>query len=143
MVFATRFSPSESPAITFEQPTMTDGSFKADCDINNIVQRCLQTGVVPQVEGGIYADFAGLPNDLQSCYDLIEEAGNRFMQLSSEVRKEFNNDPMQLLQFISNPANQQRAVELGLIDVPAAPTVSNVHSHETNVENQPPDKGES
>lgn len=142
MEFATRFAPPESPSIIFEQPSMTDGSFKAECDINNIVQRCMQTGVVPTVEGGIYADFADLPNDLQSSYALIEEAGSRFMQLSSDVRKEFNNDPMQLLQFLQNPANKQRAGELGLIDLPAAPTVSNVQPQETNVSNPPADKGE-
>lgn len=143
MQFATRYAPPDSPSITFEQPSMTDGSFKSECDINNIVQRCLQTGVVPTVQGGIYGDFADLPNDLQSSYALIEEAGNRFMQLSSDVRKEFNNDPMQLLQFLQNPANKQRAGELGLIDLPAAPTVSVVQPEETNVSKQPSDKGES
>jgi len=143
MEFATRYTPPESPSITFEEPSMTDGSFKAECDINNIVQRCMQTGVVPQVEGGIYGDFADLPNDLQSSYALISEAQDRFMQLSSDVRKEFNNDPMQLLSFLQNPSNKQRAGELGLIDLPAAPTVSNVQPQETNVANQPSDKGES
>lgn len=143
MEFATRYTPPESPSITFEEPSITDGSFKAECDINNIVQRCMQTGVVPSVEGGIYGDFADLPNDLQSSYALIEEAGSRFMQLPSDVRREFNNDPMQLISFLQDPANKQRAGELGLIDLPAASTVSNVQPQETVVSNPPADKGES
>lgn len=143
MKFATRYVPPVSPAVKFKNPTMTDQSFKSECDINVIVSRCMQTGVVPTVEGGIYADFADLPNDLQSSYELIEEAGNRFMQLSSDIRKEFNNDPMQLLSFLHNPANRQRAGELGLIDVPPSPPAPNVSLKETNVVNDPPDKGES
>lgn len=106
----------------------------------------MQTGVIPSVEGGIYGDFADLPNDLQSSYSLIEEAGNRFMTLPSDVRREFNNDPMQLLSFIQNPANRERAGQLGLIDLPAqpaAPQVPNVPSQETPVPSQPSDKGES
>lgn len=143
MKFATRYVPPVSPAVKFKNPTMTDQSFKSECDINVIVSRCMQTGVVPTVEGGIYADFADLPNDLQSSYELIEEAGSRFMQLSSDIRKEFNNDPMQLLAFLQNPANKQRASELGLICVPAASTDSSVHSQETDVLKKTPDKGES
>lgn len=137
MKFNTRYNPPDSPALNFEQPSMTDRSFKDECDINHIVQRCMQTGVIPQVEGGIYGDFADLPNDLQSSYALIEEAGNRFMTLPSDVRKEFNNDPMQLLSFLQNPANRDRAGQLGLIDLPAqssapvAPAVPDVSLEDT------------
>lgn len=143
MEFATRYYPPVSPSLKFKEATMTDQSFKSECDINNIVRRCLQTGVAPQVEGGIYGDFVDLPNDLQSSYEFIEEAGSRFMQLPSDVRREFNNDPMQLLSFLQNPANKQRACELGLIDVSAAPTNPPVQPKETDVSNPPPDKGES
>lgn len=143
MEFATRYTPPVSPSVKFKNATMTDQSFKSECDINNIVSRCLQTGVVPSVAGGVYADFADLPNDLQSSYELIEEAGSRFMQLPSDVRKEFNNDPMQLLSFLQNPANRNRASELGLIDLPVVPTSPPVQPKETDVSNPPSDKGES
>lgn len=143
MEFTTRYNPPDSPSIEFIKPSMTDRSFRDECDINNIVARCLQTGSVPQVEGGLYGDFADLPDNLQDSYALIQEAGDRFMQLPSDVRREFNNDPMQLLSFIHNPANRQRAGELGLINVPASPPAPIVPSKETNVVNQPPDTGES
>lgn len=143
MKFNTRYNPPESPALIFEQPSMTDRSFRDECDINHIVQRCMQTGVLPQVEGGVYGDFVDLPDNLQDSYALIQDAGDRFMQLSSDVRREFNNDPMQLLTFLQNPANRQRAGELGLIDVPASPPAPNVSSQETVVANQPSDTGES
>lgn len=143
MKFSTRYSPPDSPSIEFVNPTITDRSFKDECDINHIVQRCMQTGVVPQVEGGIYGDFADMPDNLQDSYAFIQEAGDRFMQLPSDVRLEFNNDPMQLLAFIQNPANRDRAGQLGLIDLPASPPAPNVSSQETVVANPLSDKGES
>lgn len=146
MEFATRYAPPESPSITFEGVTMTDSSFKDECDINKIVSRCMNTGILPQVEGGLYGDFVDLPNDLMQSYVLIGEAQERFMQLPSDVRAEFGNEPLALLQFIQDPANKQRAVELGLIVAPAdskAQVVSNVSSEETVVAKTPSDKGES
>lgn len=143
MKFANRYQPPVSPSIEFDKPSMTDRSFKDECDINHIVSRCMQTGALPNVEGGLYGDFADMPDNLQDSYALIQEAGERFMQLSSDVRREFNNDPLQLLSFLQNPANKQRAGELGLIDVPGTPSVPNVSSQETVVVNPPSDKGES
>lgn len=144
MRFATRYSPPLSPSITFDKPSMTDRSFREECDINNIVSRCLSTGQMPPDDGsGVFGDFSELPNDLMSTYDYIERAGERFMELPSDLRLKFNNDPLTLLQALHDPSNHDLMVEYGLISK-AAPAASqsdleskaeNVPPQSTNVEN--------
>lgn len=151
MKFATRYTPPPSPSITFDKPSMTDRSFREECDINNIVARCLSTGTMPPDDGsGVFGDFADLPTDLMSTYDYIERAGERFMDLPSDLRLKFNNDPMTLLQALHDPSNYDLMVEYGLINkaAPAAsqsvtePKAQNVPSQETNVATSPSDGAE-
>lgn len=143
MEFANRYAPPASPSIEFNEPSMTDRSFKVECDINNIVNRCMQTGLMPQVEGGLYGDFVGLPDNLQDSYALISDAQERFMQLPSNIRAEFGNDPMQLISFINNDANRGRAIELGLIDKPTqVQSPDTVHPKDTDVANPAPPAAE-
>lgn len=151
MKFATRYAPPPSPSITFDKPSMTDRSFREECDINNIVARCLSTGQMPPDDGsGVFGDFADLPTDLMSTYDYIERAGERFMELPSDLRLKFNNDPLTLLQALHDPSNHDLMVEYGLISkaVPAAsqsvsePKAENVPSQETNVATSPSDGAE-
>lgn len=151
MKFATRYTPPPSPSITFDKPSMTDRSFRYECDINNIVARCLSTGEMPPDDGsGVFGDFAELPTDLMSTYDYIERAGERFMELPSDLRLKFNNDPLTLLQALHDPSNHDLMVEYGLINKPAPaasqsvtePKGEIVSSQSTNVEKTPSDKAE-
>lgn len=148
MKFATRYSPPESPSVDFFEPSMTDRSFKAECDINTIVSRCLTTGLMPQVEGGLYGDFADLPDNLQDSYALIHDAQERFMQLPANVRADFGNDPLAVISFLQDPSNRQKAIEYGFIDKPpletsSAPSTPIVSSQETDVAPTPPSEGKS
>lgn len=135
MKFYTVFSPCPDKGIEFTEPSMTEQHFKDECDINYIVNRFQETGVMP--EGNrqpLFGDFASFPQDLSSSMALYDEAMDRFMQLDAKVRKEFDNDPLKLLQFVSDESNRSRAEELGLIE-----KVAPVSSEETPVES-PPEK---
>ena len=145
MKFNTRYNPPKSPALSFEQPSMTDRSFKDECDINKIVERCMRVGWPEDPGTAQYGDFATLPGTLQEAFDMIDDAGVKFAALPSDVRKAFDNDPMQFLLSFQDPAKKDLLVAHGLIDVPAhAPQASaGVSSQETVVANQPSDKGES
>ena len=122
MEFFTRFSPPPQHGLEFTEPSMTEQHFKDECDINNIVAQYQATGVLPQGNREpLFGDFADFPQDLMSAQSYFDEAQARFMQLDAQLRKEFNNNPAELLAFIQNEANRDRAVELGLIDRP--PTV--------------------
>lgn len=109
------FDPSEDLAIQ---------SAKDDADINVIVKRFGVTGQlgVPNVEP-FYGDFSEV-EDYQTAMNRVLEADRAFMQLSSDVRNKFRNDPARLIEFLADPENRDEARELGLLrpeDVIPAP----------------------
>lgn len=97
-------------------PSLVDQSQTADADINTIVARFLQKGIVPQLnQSGIYADTTQFP-DLQAATQAIIEAQNIFSSLPAIVRETFHNDPqmffeylkgnhVQLDEYLRNPKN--------------------------------------
>lgn len=109
-----RFSTPDSPAVEFGV-SMTQQHFKDECDINNILKA--YRGKVPASdEPAFFMDCT--VNDLQSAYEIAEDIGSRFDSLDSEVRAKFNNNPLELLEFVHNADNQTAAVELGLLPKP-------------------------
>lgn len=152
MKFNTRYNPPESPAVVFDEPSMTDRSFKDECDINKIVERCMRVGWPEDPGTAQYGDFATMPGTLQEAFDMMHDAEDKFAALPSDVRRAFDNDPQQFLLSFQDPAKRDLLVAHGLIDVPAdsqkanvfsQQTVPNVSPQETGVSNQPTDKGES
>lgn len=137
MEFYTKFNPPPQVGLEFTEPSMTEQHFKAECDINNIVAQYEVTGVLPSGDRQpLFGDFADFPTDLQSSQKYFDDAQERFMQLDARLRKEFNNNPVELLQFIANENNRERAIELGLIERPPQANAS-VSSQETNVVSNP------
>lgn len=98
-------------------PGLTEQHHKEDCDVNNIINRYTKTGVIKNVKGmGEYAIAPAI--ELREALDLINQAQNQFDQLPSNIRREFENDPLQFLEFVENPDNLEHARELGLAERP-------------------------
>ena len=97
----------------------TKQSMQAACDINNIMAKYIKTGVLPSVtqRQAIYGDFTKL-GDLQGAMLLLNNARIKFRQLPADVQKFFKGDVESMLSFISDPANFDKAVELGLVNKP-------------------------
>lgn len=93
-------------------------SFKDMCDINNILKKWLKTGICPHVSTAVqtFRDVTQV-GDYQDMMFRVLDAQESFDSLPSEVRKKFRNDPIELLDFISDPQNEKEAIELGLLDV--------------------------
>lgn len=137
MKFFTKFNPPPQVGLEFTEPSMTEQHFKDECDINNIVAQYQQTGVLPQGDRQpLFGDFADFPQDLQSSQAYFDDAHERFMQLPATLRKEFDNDPVKLLQFVADDNNRDRAIELGLIERPPQANVP-VSPQETKVSSNP------
>lgn len=135
--FFTRFLLPPDPAIEFTEPSMTEQHFKDECDINNIVARYEATGVMPSGSAEpLFGDFEKFPTDLLSSRKFFDEAESRFMELPANVRKEFNNSPLELLAALQDSSNRQRFIDLGLIAPPIQP-------QETGVLKTPPSEGDS
>lgn len=96
-------------------PSATKQSFKEECDINNIMKHYQNTGVLEHVNRQ-QPRFGFVPAlDLQEALTLVSEADEAFAGLSAEVRKRFENDPVELLKFVGDEGNREEAEELGLV----------------------------
>lgn len=101
-----------------ELPSMTQQSFKEECDINEIVRRFGLTGQLPEnFKAPVSGDFTGI-TDFQSAMNAVIEAQDQFDSLPAVIRAEFKNDPQSLMSFVADDANRDRAIELGLIPKP-------------------------
>lgn len=104
---------------SFDRPTRTQQSFKEECDINKIVARFKKaTGVdlVETLREGIeapYMDVSAVP-DYRTAFDIVNRAQSIFEALPAILRKRFDNDPAGFLDFVTNPANKDELVSLGL-----------------------------
>lgn len=84
-----------------------------EVDINTIVNKYLRTGELPVQRQVIYADISEM-GDLQACLERVSAAEEAFAQLPARIRRYFDNDPVRLVEFAADPANTEKAIELGL-----------------------------
>lgn len=106
------------------QPTglsMTKQSFKTECDINHLLKRYQKTGLIEHVSkhNGDYSDLYDV-TDYHTAINIVLDAQNSFNTLPSSLRSQFNNDPAIFLDFVSNPENSQKLIDMGLAN-PIAP----------------------
>lgn len=109
----------------------TKQSFRAQCDVNSIVERARKTGMVTHLnaKSPLYMDASAVP-DYQAALNIVNLANEKFSSLSSKVRERFANDPAKMVEFLSDKSNYDDAVKLGLVvkkEVPKAPPVHRVH----------------
>lgn len=112
--------PKPSVGLGDFEPTLTVQASKDETDINHIVNRYLRTGVLPEVNQGIYADISEL-TDLRDAIHLVNDAQQAFLELPAEIRRRFDNDPVKLVEFAQNPNNQAEAYAMGLAQKPPSP----------------------
>lgn len=95
--------------------SMTHQSFAEECEINNIMKKYQQTGVLQhrKEHGGTYGDFISAPG-YHEAMTAIVKAEEMFMALPSQVRARFGNDPAQFLATAQDPEQIELMRELGL-----------------------------
>lgn len=96
---------------------VTQQQFKKDADVNYLVKRFLSGGtmgetIVPRKP--IFGDFTNV--NFQEMQDKVILVREEFEKLPANLRADFNNDPSELLEFIGNPDNKEKAIELGLLE---------------------------
>lgn len=105
-----------------EQKTgLTEQHHKKDCDINHILRTYDKTGLITHVNTAQahYGDFT-IVNEYQESLNLVMAAQEDFLAMPADIRKKFDNDPGQFMEFVTNPDNLDEMRELGLA-VKAAP----------------------
>jgi phage internal scaffolding protein len=117
-----------------EDKIIVEQNHKEEVNINNIVKRhgidlIAKTAALQEKEY-MFDDIPG--NDFQEAMAIIGKAQKSFDAMPSEVRKTFNNNPAEFLDFVQNPDNKDTLIEMGLAVKPAE-----VQPVEVVVTNQP------
>lgn len=105
----------EQVSISFEQPSLTEQSYKDECDIDFIISNFVKTGIDPR-EGRkmSYVDCTQV-KDFQAAQQLVADTKSMFYSLPAEVRDEFQTVGG-YLEYVSNPENLKDCYERDLID---------------------------
>ena len=103
--------------------SMTQQHFKEESEINNIIKKHDKNGIIESVARGNarYGDFS-LVQDYKSSLDTIREANDNFMEIPSEIRKQFNNNAGEFFNFVQDPNNQSELIKMGLTKTPESAT---------------------
>ena len=117
--FKTIYNYVQNDGVDFKEPSLTQQQFKDECDINRIMDRYLKTGVLsdPLDRRGTpkYGEYADI-GDYMEHMNKVVEANEMFEALPASIRKRFNNNPADLIEFVMDSNNRAEAEFLGLID---------------------------
>lgn len=105
--------------------SLTQQHHKDAHDINAIMRKYQKIGVdynrLPPNTSGMYGDFSKVKTYEQACQSAID-IQNSFATLPSSLRKRFENDPQQLINFLNDKNNRAEAIALGLVQAPPPST---------------------
>lgn len=102
-------------AKSFKKKSLTVQSDKARCDVNNIMAKFRKTGLIDHIREheGRYEDVSSA-FDFQEAMNIVATAQQSFDQLPSEIRKRFDNNPAEFLDFVAKPDSGLELVKMGL-----------------------------
>lgn len=96
----------------YTQHGRTKQSFKDSCDINKLLEKGARQGGLSHLErhGARYGDFASI--DWENLPMQLAEGRQVFNELPAELKREFNQDPSQFFDYVTDPQNENRLTEL-------------------------------
>lgn len=103
--------------VSFPEPSLTQQHFAKDADLNTIVKRYgITDGSFPPMalDPRYFGDFTDAV-DFKEHLDRVRNAEDRFNALPADLRAAFGNNMIQLHNWVSDPANAEEAVTLGLL----------------------------
>jgi len=114
-LFYSAYSEKRKVQISFPENGKAKQSFKDECDINKIMGRYMKTGLLDHVQQRVaqYLDVTGA--DFHEAQNFVAGAKTMFHMLPSHIRTQFDNDPGAFLEFMENPANAEKARDMGLL----------------------------
>lgn len=116
---------SHDTGLDCRDESLTHQEFKEECDINTIIDRFgIGENPIEAQKWVTNVDIADAPDNYMDVMNQLNEARDQFMSLPAKVRSNFDNDPAQFVDFVSNPANGDEMVRLGLASVREAPPPS-------------------
>ena len=117
-MFRTRFDKNPTIGVKFPIPSLTQQSEKDSTDINLIVKRYCECGICPscEIRQPLSEDMLSIQSDtFQDVMQRQAQLTNAFNELPAHVRKKFDYNPLNMLEFVENPNNKEECVKLGLL----------------------------
>jgi phage internal scaffolding protein len=109
---------SNASGLVCEEPTRAQQHHKDECDINLILERFGKTGQLPvSAISAQYGDFSGV-HDYHTALNTLIAAESEFDALPAKLRAMFANEPANLIEFLNDENNRDKAIELGLLNKP-------------------------
>lgn len=114
--FFTKYNPPQVPGFSSEMESMVQEQFADACQTDTIIRKYNMMGVNPFISAGAsqYLDTTQIPEFFvaQNAQVKVKEY---FEGLPSNIRLEFNNDPLQFAEVVSDPANADYLREIGVL----------------------------
>jgi phage internal scaffolding protein len=125
MKFRKAYDASERYQYQPQGESLTQQHFAQEADIKTIIKKHDRTGIIENVARGVaqYGDYSEI-NEYREALDIVRNADETFQMLPSELRKAFENDAGAFFEFATNPANEEKMVEMGLKPAPPSPPPS-------------------
>nr|UXQ87958.1 MAG: internal scaffolding protein [Microvirus sp.] len=98
--------------------SLTKQSFKDECDITNILNQYTKTGILTHRNPNTPQYGYAPANDFREALEIVRIANDSFMELPADIRRKFNNNPNEFLEFAQNPNNRAEMADMGLLDLP-------------------------
>lgn len=132
--FFTKYNPPKVPGWNSDQESKVQEQFADACQTDTIIRKYNMMGVNPFIAAGSsqYLDTTQIPSFVvaQNARVKVQEY---FEGLPADIRLEFNNDPMQFAEVVSDPQNADYLREIGVL-APLPPKAEG--------ENQPASSGD-
>lgn len=114
--FFTKYNPPKILGFSSEMESKVQEQFADACQTDTIIRKYNMMGVNPFIAAGDsqYLDTTQIPSFVaaQNAQIKVKEY---FEGLPSDVRLEFNNDPMQFAEVVSDPRNADYLREIGVL----------------------------
>lgn len=100
MSFRSAYSPPLKVGVSFSGVGRTKQAMKDSCDINLIMGRYLRSGNVDHLARHEPSYGFASPQTFHESMNVVRKAEEMFLDLPSELRKRFGNDPGAFLEFV-------------------------------------------
>jgi hypothetical protein len=114
--FFTKYNPPKVPGFSSEQESKVQEQFADACQTDTIIRKYNMMGINPFISSGEsrYLDTTQIP-DFICANNAQVKVKEYFEGLPSDIRLEFNNDPMQFAEVVSDPRNADYLREIGVL----------------------------
>lgn len=113
MEFQTAYGEKVHNPTMNNEPTKTKQALKDDADVNKLIKKYNQVDLAKQAHDleAIYGQIDSM--DLQDAMNKVNAAEEAFMNVPSEIRGQFNNDPGAWIDFATNEENLEQMRQWG------------------------------